>query len=1244
MPRYGKNRKASSGGKHVYLKSLEMQGFKSFPDKTKLIFEHDVDVVFSDKESSEVSSSHGVTVIVGPNGSGKSNIADAMRWVLGEISSKTLRGTKMEDVIFGGADSRRPMGYAEVSVTFDNRGEFGKLDCPYDEVTVTRRYYRAGDSEYFINRKGVRLKDIYELFMNTGIGRDGYSIIGQGRIAEMVSRKSEERRSIFEDASGIAKYRYKKNEAERKLKDTEDNMARVNDIFLEVSAQVGPLQKEAEKAKRALELMENKKRADVSLWLYDTEKLRGELTAAEEALQMATVDLNEAEDAIQSLEVQNSRLFEASQGSKMESEELLTKIREQTEECHKLESEYRVAENTINHARELIAATQGSVSGTEKAIQKEIDACTAHAQRIEELRDVEEEKNKEQETLRSEQLSLTQKTEELDHAIDRALDDIRTLENEAVDVKVRMSVLENAKNTDTTKNTSALTELAGYRKVSEDLEAQCQKSEAALAGYDSDIASIDSSISKLESKLDEAVKLAKEAEELLHNEQLRADSIAQRIATFKAMEEHFDGYSGAVRYVMKQYGEGRITDAHGATCGQIYGPLSKVISVEDKYITAIEIALGANLQNIVVEDESTAKAAMYALKRGEAGRATFFPLTSMKASVPSKEMNEAAGYAGYIGIADSLVRTDAKFRDVLSSLLGKTLVFDTIDHATVMAKAMHYRVRAVTLDGQQINVGGSFTGGSVRTGSGILSRAGEMKRLENELEERKASISKREETLKQAQADMQSAEHEKYSAEERRELIMVLRNTENGQLEQIKAKLDANNTLLERLKSDMREYEQAQARYEEDLTVLQSEEENLQHRIKEITAFRNEKNAEKGEAILRLDEISRALTDLYIRISEIQKDIETESTLKESAQARLESLNQEIIMYSGRINTQSEQIRVTQEAMEANRAAFASGTALLEQLNAKRNEIEKNNFEFEKKLNELNSKLRDRMNHKELIFREFTKCESKLASLRENQDKLAGKLWEDYELTRADAIALGYPPVTKENRMEMVSLQTECKNRLRVIGHVDLDAVNKYAEVKTRYDYLNGQITDLEKARKELDGIISQLETEMKDSFVDSFNKINENFGKVFSELFGGGSAELSLTDPENVLESGIEIKAAPPGKIIKSLMQLSGGEQAFIGVALFFAILQVNPSPFCILDEIEAALDEVNVERLAQYIKRYSHGTQFIMITHRRGTMSAADRLYGVTMPEHGISKILMLDANDISKKNGEEWNGIFG
>ena len=1223
----------------MYLKSLEMQGFKSFPDKTKLLFDRGVDVSVGFGNDTK-----GVTVIVGPNGSGKSNIADAMRWVLGEISSKSLRGSKMEDVIFGGADSRRPMGYAEVSVTFDNTEDFAKLDCPYDEVTVTRRYYRAGDSEYFINRKAVRLKDIYELFMNTGIGRDGYSIIGQGKIAEMVSRKSEERRSVFEDASGIAKYRHRKDEAERKLAATEENMARVNDIFAEVSAQVAPLEKEAEKAKRAIELTENKKRADVTLWLYDTEKIHGEIETAEEAFRHASFDLESAEESIQTLNAQNDKLFEASQSGKLESEQLLNQIRQKTEECHNLESEERVAQTNIEHAKELIAGTQATISGVEKSIRAEQETVAQHDQKIGELQTVADGLGQRQTELQEQQAALAQEETKLADAVAQALADIRDLETEEMDIKVRISVLENAKESDTGKNSSVLEELRGYRETSEKLTAECGVKERTVAGYDAEIASIDAEIAESEKKIEAMNEQLQAANTESNNAAFRRDSVAQRISTMKAMEENFEGYSGAVRFVMSRYEEGRITDRSGAPCGTIYGPLSKVISVDDRYVTAIEIALGANLQNIVVEDEATAKAAMFALKHGEAGRATFFPLTSMRPSTPTREMGEAAGYAGYVGVADTLVRTDDKFRNVLSSLLGRTVVFDQIDHANAMAKALGYRVRVVTLDGQQINVGGSFTGGSVKTGSGVLSRGGEIKRLEEELKTLTATADQRAKEAASLAERLEEAEETRTSAEDRKDLIGVLRATEAAGLEQLRAKLDANNTLLEKLQEDTRELTEAQSRYEEDLANLAAEEKAMQTRIKELTEFRTEKSAEHGDTVLKKDEIGRALTELYIKISETQKDIETETTLKETTEARIDDLRGELDDYNDRIRMREEQIAAKTEAIEKCRADYLAAKTLLEELNAKRGELEEGNLAFEKRLNDLNRRLQERMNQKELVFREYTSCENNLNRLRESQDQLATRLWDEYEMTRADAVALGYPPLTKETRPQMLALQTECKNKLRAIGNVDLDAVNKYAEVRARYDAMNAQITDLENSRKDLNNIISQLETEMKTTFVDSFNKINENFGKVFAELFGGGSAELSLTDPENVLESGIEIKAAPPGKIIKSLMQLSGGEQAFIGVALFFAILQVNPTPFCILDEIEAALDEVNVERLAQYIKRYSHGTQFIMITHRRGTMAAADRLYGVTMPEHGISKVMVLNINEISKKEGEDWNGIFG
>ena len=1209
----------------MYLKSLEMQGFKSFPDKTKLSFEE------------------GTTIIVGPNGSGKSNISDAMRWVLGEISSKSIRGTKMEDIIFGGADSRRPMGFAEVSVTFENTGEC-RLDCPYDEVTVTRRYYRGGESEYFINRRSVRLKDVYELFMNTGIGRDGYSIIGQGKIAEIISRKSDERRSIFEDAAGIAKYRHKKNETERKLAATEENMTRINDVFIEVEAQVLPLEKEAERAKRAIELLETKKKADVQLWLYDTEKLRADIAKNEELFKHSEFDLATAEEAIADFEKQNDHLFEASQSNKLESERLYNLIKAQTESNHTLDSEYKVAESNILHTEELLSVTKNELSSAEKTKSDEEASIRERDDNVKALEAKLRECKFEQENTLADQVATGEKINALDEHIASALADIQELESQAVDVKVRMSVLENAKNTDQDKNAAILEEIQGYKKTSSELESRALAKQLTIDRYSTDIIAIDAEMSRCAESLSGLYTEQSEKKQALSESVFKRDSVAQRIENYKTMEEHFEGYNSSVRFVMQKYAEGAITDASGVRCSKIYGPLSKVISVEDRYVTAIETALGVNLQNIVVADENAAKAAMYALKKAEAGRATFFPLTSMKGQTPTQEMRDAEKYAGYVGIASALVSCDDKFKDVVSNLLGRTLIFDTIDHATVMAKSLHYRVRAVTLDGQQINVGGSFTGGAFKQKNGILSRAGEIKKLEGMLAELSRAVEKKETDLKALDKNISEIEDQKLSLEDRRSLISVMQNNEVLQLEQIKAKLDANNTLIEKLNADLQLISETSARCEDDLAVLSENERSLRARIKEISDYRIEKDLERNALIDHKEETAARCTELYIRISDIQKDIETENTLKENSRQHISECVEEIKALGEKINAYQTQIAELKKTNELNRVDSAAGAEALEKLNHERAQLEENSMEFERKRNAINAKMREKMSQKEIIYREYTRLENKLAQLRADQDKLSSKLWDEHELTRAAAIELGYPAIDEKTRPEVAAKQTECRNRLRALGNVDLDAVNKYNEVRTRYDYMKEQIKDLTEAKNDLEGIIERLEKEMKTAFITAFNNINENFNRVFGELFGGGSAELSLTDPEDVLTSGIEIKAAPPGKIIKSLMQLSGGEQAFVATALFFAILQVNPTPFCILDEIEAALDEVNVVRFAQYIKRYSKETQFIIITHRRGTMEAANRLYGVTMPEHGISKVLALDIGEISKVKGENWDGIFG
>ncbi len=1210
----------------MYLKSLEMQGFKSFPDKTKLTFEG------------------GATIIVGPNGSGKSNISDAMRWVLGEISSKSIRGTKMEDVIFIGSESRRQMGFAEVSVTFDNTGDGARLDSPYDEVTVTRRYYRSGDSEYFINKRPVRLRDIYELFMNTGIGRDGYSIIGQGKIAEIISRKSDERRAIFEDAAGIAKFRHKRTETERKLAHTEENMVRINDVFLEVSAQVGPLEKEAEKAKRALVLMETKKKADVQLWLYDTEKLRVDIEAADEAFRRAEFDLENAEEAIKDFERQNDRLFEASQSNKQASEELLRKIREQIDANHKLDSEYRVNESNIKHTNDLIAAAKSAAATSATTLEAEKLSHKARTANIGVLNAKLAEKQAEHAELLVKQKAAADEAERLDYDIATSLEDIRRLEAERTDLRVRMSVLENANKSDRGKNSSIMAEIEEYSRVSDSYASQCERYMKSIDSYNDTAKTTEDELKKLTEEMSILTSEIDRRVSALSDRKFKRDSIVQRIENFRVMEEHFEGYNSSVRFVMKQYAEGKIVDRNGVRCSKIYGPLSRVISVEDDYVTAVETALGANLQHIVVADENAAKAAMYSLKQAQAGRATFFPLSSMKGTAPTQEVRSAADYRGFIAVADTLVSCDERFRGVVSNLLGRTVVFDNIDNATAMARSLGFRVRAVTLDGQQINVGGSFTGGSTKTKNGILGRAGEIKALEGELNTLKAQIAEAEAELSKLDRSFEKVKGSRSDADEKLKLIETLKNNEQNKLEQIRAKLDANNTLIEKLRADLGDISKNREKNEEDLKVLTAREKEISEQIKEISAYRSERDVERNEQISLRDELGEKITGIYISTVELGKDIAAEGALLEQSMLVMERCNSEIALQNEKIELLESQNASLSVSQTENREKFSEGERQLALLNSKRSLLESDGFEFERKLNSMTGKMRDKMNEKELIFREYTKWETKLGALKDTQDKLATKLMEDHELTRNEAIALGYPEIDAKSRPEVQQIQTECRNKLRAIGNVDLDSVEKYKEVKARYDYMSEQIEDLTKSKTDLENIIAKIDTEMKTTFVEAFAKINENFNKVFCELFGGGSAELQLTEPDDVLTSGIEIKAAPPGKIIKSLMQLSGGEQSFIAIALFFAIIQVNPTPFCILDEIEAALDEVNVARFAEYIKRYADGTQFVIITHRRGTMEAANRLYGVTMPEHGISKVLALDVAEISKKKGDSWDEIFG
>lgn len=1205
----------------MYLKSMEMQGFKSFPDRTKLEF------------------GKGATVIIGPNGSGKSNISDAMRWVLGEISSKSIRGSKMEDIIFGGADSRRPMGFAEVSVTFDNSEEAGRIDYPYDEITVTRKYFRGGDSEYYINKKAVRLRDIYEMFMNTGVGRDGYSIIGQGKIAEIISRKDDERRSIFEDAAGIAKYRHKKNEAERHLKQTEDNMERAADILAELQGRLGPLEKESIKAKRYVEYFAIKKEADVRLWLYDTEKIREKIREAEQAYRMSELELASINEELDSLSAREEALSGEMMNTKALSEKLNDSIKERMNLNHELDNDIKLAQSDISHANELIGASKAALTALEGKL-------ALSRERLESAKAAFSQKQAEGEKLGETQILLLRKADELaekikssKEKIDTAFADISALESELSANDARVSVIRNSGNADVDRHVSLKKEIDRFNAKNESENKKLASMKQTVEEYDNAIEKENSNADSVFERLASLKEESASSEETLKQLRLNVDMLSQRITTLKSMEEQFEGYHYSVKYIMKEYKAGKLS-------GKIYGPLSSVISVGSEYLTAIENSLGASLQHIVVDDENTAKNAILALKEARAGVTTFYPITSMSQSQTSipKEVEKASSFRGYVGRASELVDCDAEFLPIIESLLGRTVVFDNIDNAIYMAKKLGYRVRAVTLDGQQINHGGSFTGGSVKHSSSLLSRGDEIKKLTESLDEANKKYDAESKIFASVSEELSSAENEYALLGERIRILGSMRAAEEAEYQKLLASVNADGVLIEKLNEDLIGISNKKQQYDEEVEKLEERSSEIRERIEAIKEYRLDEQTKLSELDDAREDNDKKLTEIRIGIGVFESELEIKRLDTENAREAISAAIEGINAEKARIKELENKIEILRDISREKTDLLDEGITELSRLNDERLDAEKGNAEFDKKMSELRSNIKEKNDARDSISASHMRNENTLTQLREEQDRTAGKLWEDYNMTRADAIEQGYTPVAEDERAAVAKTQNDYRNKLRVMGSVNVSAIEEYEEVKTRYDKLSEQMNDLTESKKDLLRIITSLEKEMRTAFTDTFNKINENFGKTFNELFGGGSAELILTDPDDVLTSGIEIKAAPPGKIIKNLVQLSGGEQSFVAIALFFAILGVNPTPFCILDEIEAALDEVNVDRLARYISRYSGKTQFILITHRRGTMDAANILYGVTMPEKGISKVLALNVEEISKQKGEEWDGIFG
>ncbi len=1201
----------------MYLKSLELHGFKSFPNKTVLSFER------------------GATVIVGPNGSGKSNISDAMRWVLGELSSRNIRGTKMEDVIFGGTDDRRPMGFAEVSVTFDNTDPTHRLDSEFDEVVVTRRYYRTGESEYLINRQPRRLRDIYELFMNTGVGREGYSIIGQGKIAEIISKKSDERRNIFEEAAGISKYRHRKEESERKLKATQDNLDRVKDILVELESRVGPLEKDAERARKGLALYEEKKRADVSLWLFDTKKIREDVLSAERELKLSRHELEIVDELISDLEAQNESLYNKAQQSRLHSEKLLEEIRCATDRLHQLDNALRVAESDFSHSAELIEQCKIRVreieANKESLVKNKHDYLNEKAELDKKLRTLMDERLE----YLSEQQRLSGEIEKIRRELEEALDELTVEENSATSLNVRIGVLKNSQINDDSKAHSIESEIARYEQEGEALRLEAERCDKNASGFKITLSEKDEIISDCQEKLGEATEKYEALTSELNSKKLERETLIQRADVLKRMNEHFEGYAESVKFVMKEYRGGNIR-------GEIYGPLSSLINVDKQYITAVETALGASLQNIVVDSEDTAKAAIGALKRASAGRATFYPVSAIKSAAETPEIRDAKNLSGFVGRADTLVKSDTKYRSIVEWLLLRTLVFDNIDSASAAAKKLNYKVKIVTLDGQVINAGGSFTGGSAKRDSGILSRLSTIADLTKNAEKLEKEISALNDKITLFESDISELKDKAKAAEQEKELLLTLSRSQFAALDNANAKYNANLEIIEKLKADFEGLATQKTKADEETQILTREYEANLERIAALRSHRARRGEEMGILDEQRDEIISKANDMSVKIAEENKGIENVVLLISGLDERIMLLDED----KNTQNTRISELEAKRSGLDAKKAENSGEYKKLEEeienLRQKRQDVEQGNDEFERELNNLRQRIREKTSARQTTFESSLKHENRYNLLLEKQDKLGSVLWDDYEITYEDAVALEYPPVTAENRDEVAAVQSSCKSKLRALGHYDPAAIEEYAQVKTRYDSMNTQFTDLTKSYEELIDIISRLEGEMRTSFVTAFDAINHNFGITFRDLFGGGNAELSLTEPDDVLTSGIEIKAAPPGKIIKSLSLLSGGEQSFVAIALLFAILKVNPTPFCILDEIEAALDEVNVFRFGEYIKKFGDGTQFILITHRRGTMEIGDRLYGVTMPQRGISQAIELNVNEIEGRQKELLDGV--
>lgn len=1200
----------------MYLKSIELQGFKSFPEKTVLEFKE------------------GITVIIGPNGSGKSNIADAMRWVLGELSARSIRGTKMEDVIFNGSEGRKPSSFAQVSLTLDNSSKENRLNIEYDTVTVTRRYFRGGDSEYLINGKNCRLKDIHRLFMNTGIGREGYSVIGQGKIAEIISVKSEDRRNVFEEAAGITKYKASKNEAAKKLDATRENLTRLRDILSVLEGRIGPLEKDAEKAKRYLEIYGEKRGLDIALWLYDMTSLNDKIASLSGTYEIYQSDLELTTGKAEKLAAEADALLDALQQTKRETERQNSRRTSLQVQRSEADNAKAVAETQKTHLSEKLSTLQAQL----EALYSDGETASAEL----ETRRGALKANSEKNTLADSGVKcaeekyndITSQIDALGAEADELSAEIKRSGDEAIDLRIRLTVTDTAERTDSEKDGGLTESIAKRKESAAAYEAKLAAAGKTVEGYEKLAADAKAA---LEISEKQSAETAAKAEKLTSDKgalSVQREIDEGRAQTLARMEELFEGYAESTRYVMEQYKK-------GALKAKIYGPVSQLLNVPTQYTTAIEIALGAALQNIVVADEAGAKAAIYALKAANKGRTTFLPISTVKSNGFNLDMNRLRSSRGFIGVASELCEYDALYSGIVGNLLGRTAVFDNLDNATECARSFGFRLRAVTLDGQQINSGGSFTGGSYRSGSRVLSRSAEIEALRQKADAALTKIKEYDRELDGLKTRAAALRTDIYNAQTQKDVAAALLSQANSDFSVLSSQYNDEKSRIAELEDEkngvVRKAEERRLQRQKDGERLNALNAEISER-RESLARLDEKAAEYNE---RQREYRASLEKARIAAAEAAKDVASAEEAQRQAQNRLLELQNKYGQTKAELEAVKARLLTTNERGEASKDEVRAFDTELNEVSSLIESLIKQTEDAERRLTSARSAEREETDRKEKLIMQTAKSKAALETAQTDRDKLKAALEENYELTYSEAKEQAekeeLPAVTPDTRPALVKRQTELKGRIRVLGHVNVGAVDEYKEVKEQYDFMSSQIADLSKSEEELLEIVGKLDEEMKVSFTQAFEAINERFGQVFVRLFGGGTAQLVLSEPDNVLESGIEINVAPPGKIIKNLSMLSGGEQSFIAIAIYFALIEVNPTPFIMLDEIEAALDEVNVARFAEYIKETQDRTQFILITHRRGTMEAAEKLYGVTMPVKGVSKVLSVDVNEIEEKVGK-------